>query len=77
MNAFFFVPLWGFIGPGFWIVVIGLVALGTRGARTTASGGARPAVRLLEERYARGDMTREDYIERRAVLDGTSPGASR
>jgi len=28
-------------------------------------------VRLLEERYVRGEITREEFLERRAVLDRT------
>jgi phage shock protein C len=35
-----------------------------------------PASRIAEERYARGEITREDFLERRAVLGGTSPGAA-
>jgi hypothetical protein len=34
-------------------------------------------VRLLEERYARGEITREEFLERRAVLDPTWPDAPR
>ena len=33
------------------------------------------AVRLLDERYARGEITREEFLERRAVLDGTARDA--
>ena len=76
MSAFLFVPLWGFIGPGFWIVLIGLVVLSTRGTRSTAAESAGPAVRLLQERYARGEISREEFVERRAVLEGAAPGAS-
>jgi uncharacterized membrane protein len=68
MSAFLFVPVWGFVGPAFWLVLIGLVVLGTRGTRTAARDAGSPAVRLLEERYARGEITREEFLERRAVL---------
>jgi uncharacterized membrane protein len=66
VTAFFFVPVWGFVGPAFWIIVIAVIVMSTRG--TPASGSAEPAVRLLEQRYARGDIDREEFIERRAVL---------
>jgi Short C-terminal domain len=32
-------------------------------------------VRLLEERYARGEISREEFLERRTVLGGSSLGA--
>jgi uncharacterized membrane protein len=76
MTGFFFVPVWGFAGPAFWIVVIGLIVLSTRGTRGTGRDADEPAVRLVEERYARGEITREEFHERRAVLGGTSPGTS-
>ena len=44
-------------------------------ARTTARGSQGPVVRLLEERYARGEITREEFLERRTVLRGGSPAA--
>jgi putative membrane protein len=72
--------VWGFMGIAFWIVLIGLLALVARAMRTTAPDSRRPAVRLLEERYARGEITREEFLERRAVLDETSrdvPGDAR
>jgi putative membrane protein len=76
VTGFFFVPAWGFAGPAFWIVVIGLIVLSTRGTRGAGRDAAGPAVRVLEERYARGEITREEFLERRAVLGGTSPGAA-
>jgi putative membrane protein len=75
MTTIPFVPVWGFMGLAFWIVLIGLIALIARGTRTPARDSGGPAVRLLEERYARGEITREEFLERRAVLDGTSPDA--
>jgi putative membrane protein len=75
MTAILFVPVWGFMGLAFWIVLIGLFVLIARGTRTTARDSGGSAVRLLEERYARGEITREEFLERRVVLDGTSPEA--
>jgi putative membrane protein len=77
MTAILFVPVWGFMGLAFWILLIGLIVLIARGMPTTARASRGPAVRLLEERYARGEITREEFLERRAVLDGTSPDAPR
>jgi putative membrane protein len=73
MTAILLVPVWGFVGFAFWILLIGLIVLITRGMPTTARNSQGQAVRLLEERYARGEITREEFLERRAVLDGTSP----
>jgi putative membrane protein len=75
MTAILFVPVWGLMGVAFWILLIGLIVLIARGMRTTGRDSGGPAVRLLEERYARGEITREEFLERRAVLDGTFPNA--
>jgi uncharacterized membrane protein len=47
-----------------------------RGTRTPARDSAGGGLRVLEERYARGAITREDFLERRAVLGGSTPGAA-
>jgi uncharacterized membrane protein len=67
---------WGFIGIAFWLLPIALVALLVRGTRTPARDSSRAAVGVLEGRYARGEITREDFLERRAMLGGSSPGAA-
>jgi putative membrane protein len=67
---------WGFMGITFWILPIALVVLLVRGTRTAAGDSGGAALRVLEERYARGEITREDFLERRAVLGGSSPGAA-
>jgi uncharacterized membrane protein len=64
------------MGIAFWILLIALIVLLVRGMRSTARTPEEPAVRLLEDRYARGEITREEFLERRALLDGTSPAAS-
>jgi uncharacterized membrane protein len=63
--------VWGVMGIAFWILLIGLIVHLARGMRTTARESGGPAVRPLEERYARGEIGREEFLERRAVLDGT------
>jgi uncharacterized membrane protein len=66
---------WGFMGLAFWILLVVLIVLLVRGTRIPARDSAGP-VRVLEERYARGEITREDFLERRVVLGGSSPGAA-
>jgi putative membrane protein len=66
----------GFAGIAAWILLIALIVLLVRGIRTTEPASGESAVRLLEERYARGEITHEDFLERRAVLGGTPPGAA-
>jgi putative membrane protein len=69
---------WGFMGVAFWILLILLLVLLFRGMRTAAPTPGGQAVHVLEERYARGEITREDFLERRSVLGGgsTGPGSS-
>ena len=62
----------GLMGLAFPILLIGLIVLLARAMRTTPHAAGEPAIRLLEERYARGEITREDFLERRGVLEGTS-----
>lgn len=68
--------IWGLMSVVFWILLIALLVLLVRGIRTTAHASEGPALRLLEERYARGEITREEFLERRTVLGGSSPGAA-
>jgi uncharacterized membrane protein len=75
MTAILFVPVWGFMGLALPIVLIALIVLIARGTRSPARGSGGPAVRLLEERYARGEISHEEFLERRAVLSGSSPDA--
>jgi putative membrane protein len=83
VTAILLVPLawagvaifWGFTGIAFWILLIALIVLLVRRTRTTGENSGAPAVRLLEERYARGEISRDDFLERRAVLAGRPPAA--
>ena len=65
----------GLTGVAFLILLVALIVLLVRGMRTGAGAMGGPAVRLLEERYARGEISREEYLERRVLLAGGAPGA--
>jgi uncharacterized membrane protein len=67
--------LLGINGVAFLILLVALIVLLVHGMRTGAGATGGPAVRLQEERYARGEISREEYLERRAVLAGGAPGA--
>jgi putative membrane protein len=54
----------------FWVVVIvaAILLLRREVPNIRWPSGPSPALRLLEERYARGEISREEFLERRAVL---------
>lgn len=58
----------------FGLLVLGLIALAVFGwfrrrpAGSTGSGGARDAEDLLAERYAKGEMSDDEYLQRQSVL---------
>ena len=62
--------LGGLLGLAFWILLIALIVALVRGTRPSVRAPDGPGVRVLEERYARGEITREEFLERRAVLGG-------
>ena len=70
-------PGWWFIGSllslAFWVLVILAIVHLVR-ARPAAPGAPMSSsLRILEERYARGEISREEFLERRAVLTGSAP----
>lgn len=80
-NCGFVGGAWSWIGTALWWVVLGLAivwllqALGIGGpmgrrALTTPRDGQQPdaALRLLRERYARGEIDAEEFDRRRAGL---------
>ncbi|MGB8360506.1 MAG: SHOCT domain-containing protein [Acidimicrobiia bacterium] len=62
--------MWVF-GLVFMIAILGLVIWALLSAiRRPGSGSSRRgALNLLDERYARGEIEREEYLERRADLE--------
>ncbi|NKZ04291.1 SHOCT domain-containing protein [Actinomadura latina] len=70
--------LWGTAMVLFWVAVIGaaawLVARAAAPRRTGAPGPGKPGLEhareILAERFARGEISTEEYDERLAKLDG-------
>lgn len=67
-----FAIAWGLMGVAFWVLLILLVVLLVSALRSPGRARSRPAVQVLEQRYARGEITHEEFLERRAVLGGGS-----
>jgi putative membrane protein len=60
-----------FLTAAFWVVIVLVVAALVRGRESDDGRGTQsstPAVTILEERYARGEISREEFLERRSVL---------
>ena len=55
---------------GFWITVVVIIARSIR--RNNGTSSLNSGLQILEERYARGEITEHEFLERRAVLRGTS-----
>jgi putative membrane protein len=71
---------WNGDGPGWWIVFVplfwvlvitGIILLvrGRRGGPLWAGRGRESGIDVLERRYAEGELSLEQYRERRAVLE--------
>lgn len=54
---------------GFWVVVILLVAWAIRSSGRPSGRDEDKALRILDERLARGEIGREEYEERRGLLE--------
>ncbi len=54
----------------FWAFVVGLIVLLIRGIVPGSSGSRERTARdILDERFARGEISEEEYADRRRVLD--------
>lgn len=58
----------------FWAGLILLVVWGVRAVSSEGRGAGRPdrstALQILEERFARGEIDRDEFEDRRSVLEG-------
>lgn len=69
---------WGgmFLGPVFGILFIAAIAIAVAlvvralGYSAAGRGGSRSALDILDERFARGEIDREEYEDRKRVLKG-------
>jgi putative membrane protein len=68
----------GWFGPLgmilFWVVIILVIVLLVRGIRTSKANGreagpAETALEILKKRYARGEINKEEYLERKKDLE--------
>jgi putative membrane protein len=74
---------WG--GPGWWGIIRGLISLlflvlvvvfiasMVRNRPGPVPGRVPAAIRILEERYARGNISRDEFLERRTALEPSHP----
>jgi putative membrane protein len=69
---------WGVLvwlaSAAFWILVIAGIVVLLRSH--SGGGGSDSALRILEERYARGEIPREEFLERRSILTKAAPAAA-
>ena len=74
-HGFWAGPGWGLVGflvmVGFWVLVVMLILGLVRGGGARRGAGSH-AIRVLENRYARGEIDREEFLERRRFLLGES-----
>ena len=64
--------VWVLMMAAFWIAVIAVIVVLLRVVATRPHDIAgQSALKVLEERYARGEVTRDEFLERRAVLTDT------
>jgi putative membrane protein len=70
MGGWGMVPFGGLFSLLVFAVVIAVAAALFRGA-TSRSGAARsPALDALEARYAKGEIQREEYLQKKSDLNG-------
>ena len=63
---------WILAGPLFWLLlVVGIVFLvrGQGGRSSWTGGGRETGIDVLERRFAEGELSLEQYRERRSVLE--------
>lgn len=78
-HGFWFGPGWGLLAGlaslAFWVLVVVVVIGLLRGRSDGRAPFTSSALRILEERYARGAISQQEFEERRRVLtEQASPG---
>lgn len=69
--------VWSLVVAGFWIaLVVAAVVLLRREIPHIRTSRRSPSLDLLEQRYARGEIDRGEFLERRAVLLQQPPAES-
>jgi putative membrane protein len=64
---------WILPGPLFWLLlIVGIVLLvrARGGGSPSTGGGQETGIDVLERRFAEGELSLEQYRERRSVLEG-------
>lgn len=62
--------LWGWLMMIiFWLIVIALVAWTVRSTAGSNRRDENHALRVLDERFARGEIDHDEYQERRRILE--------
>jgi putative membrane protein len=63
---------WALSGPLFWLLlIVGIVLLvrRTSGRPPSTGGGRETGIDVLERRFAEGELSLEEYRERRSILE--------
>lgn len=56
----------------FWLIPAAIVWLLHERSQTTSDGGRESARRILEERFARGELDVDEFEKRRSLIDDTT-----
>ena len=79
-HGFWFGPGWGVVAGllmvAFWVLLIVIIAGIVRSRSRGVGGRPSSALGVLEERYARGEISPQEFAERREVLRGHPPPKS-
>lgn len=62
---------WGLFSAGFQVLFWGvLIVVAVKAVQKQPSAPSPSALSVLEERYARGEIDRDEFLQRKAVLQG-------